>query len=244
MNPAVSRTRLLQLAAGRRRGTARSPAGRTRTAARAVARAALVRNRGRRYFGDRQLFASVSPGVAGRDTASVAFSLDRPATVQLEAVRTALRKRTTVWQTEQFFDVGYHRLWWRPSEEMPVGSYVMRLTVEDESGNRKTYGGTRPATASRSRTPVVRILGVEAAFEKRSYAPLEPAQLTITADAERITLQFLACGTEKEYTDRTDEMRGEWSARPSRTPGRGSGRRRRRSRSTSAIGPAASTPPS
>ena len=85
----------------------------------------------------------------------------------------------------------------------------MRLTVEDESGNQKTYGGRRPAMASRSTTPVVRILGVEAAFDKRSYAPLEPALLTITADAERITLQFLACGTEAEYTDRTDEMRGE-----------------------------------
>ena len=85
----------------------------------------------------------------------------------------------------------------------------MRLTVEDLEGNRKTYGGSRPAKASRSTTPVVRVLGVEAAFDKRSYAPLEPARLTITADAESITLQFLACGTETEYTVRTDEMRGD-----------------------------------
>jgi hypothetical protein len=209
MNPAVSRTRLLQLGLAAAGALLVSPRA-ALAQLRAPSLAGLsVRNRGPRYFGDRRLFASVSPGVAGRDTASVAFSLDRPATVRLEAVRTALRKRTTVWQTEQFFDVGYHRLWWRPSEETPVGSYVMRLTVEDESGNRRTYGGSRPATASRSTTPVVRILGVEAAFEKRSYAPLEPAQLTISADAARITLQFLACGTETEYTDRTDEMRGE-----------------------------------
>ena len=33
-----------------------------------------VRNAGKRYAGDRRLFASVSPGVAGRDTATVAFS--------------------------------------------------------------------------------------------------------------------------------------------------------------------------
>ena len=139
MSRAVSRTRLLQLAVAAGAALLVDP-----RAAPSLARLS-VRNRGRRYFGDRQLFASVSPGVAGRDTASVAFSLDRPATVQLEAVRTALRKRATVWQTEQFFDVGYHRLWWRPSEQTPVGSYVMRLTVEDESGNRKTYGGSRPA---------------------------------------------------------------------------------------------------
>jgi hypothetical protein len=53
------------------------------------------------------------------------------------------------------------------------------------------------------------VLGVEAAFEKRSYGPLEPARLTVHADCERLTLQFLACGTETEYTDRTDEMRGD-----------------------------------
>ena len=46
----------------------------------------------------------------------------------------------------------------------------------------------------------MRVLGVEAAFDKRSYAPLEPARLTITADAENVTLQFLAGGTETEYT--------------------------------------------
>ncbi len=209
MNSAVSRTRLLQLGLAAAGALLVSPrAALAQLRAPSLARLS-VRNRGKQYFGDRRLFASVSPGVAGRDTASVAFSLDRPATVRLEAVRTALRKRTTVWQTEQFFDVGYHRLWWRPNEKTAVGTYVMRLTVEDESGNRKTYGGSRPASASRSRTPVVRVLGVEAAFDKRSYAPLEPAQLTITADAERITLQFLACGTETEYTDRTDEMRGQ-----------------------------------
>ena len=39
--------------------------------------------------------------------------------------------------------------------------------------------------------------------------PLEPAKLTVTADCERLTVQFLACGTETEYTDRVDEMRGQ-----------------------------------
>jgi hypothetical protein len=54
----------------------------------------------------------------------------------------------------------------------------------------------------------VRILGVEAVFRKRSYAPLEPARLTVSADCDELTVQFLHCGTEPEYTDRTDEMRG------------------------------------
>ena len=117
MTPAVSRTRLLQLAVAACAALlVDSRAALAQLRAPSLARLS-VRNRGRQYFGDRRLFASVSPGVAGRDTASVAFSLDRPATVRLEAVRTALRKRTTVWQTEQFFEEGYHRLWWRPDEK-------------------------------------------------------------------------------------------------------------------------------
>ena len=136
-----------------------------------------VRNIGRRYSGDRRLFASVSPGVKGRDRASIRFALDRPATVRLEAVRTALRRRTTVWQTELRLQQGAHRIWWKPDEKVAVGTYVMRLTVDDGRGNRKSYGGTRPGAPERSIAPVVRVLGVEAAFEKRSYMPLEPAKL-------------------------------------------------------------------
>ena len=208
MNPAVSRTRLLQLALAATGALLVDPRA-ALASLRAPTLARLsVRNVGRRYAGDRRLFASVSPGVQGRDRASIRFMLDRPATVRLEAVRTALRRRTTVWddraatRSRRAADLVEAR------PEAPVGTYVMRLTVEDADGNARTYGGRRPATPARSTSPVVRVLGVEAAFDKRSYAPLEPAQLTVHADAERLTLEFLACGTESEYTDRTDEMRG------------------------------------
>ena len=208
MTSRLSRTRLLQLgglAFGALLVDPRAALARVRVPT--LSRLS-VRNVGRRYTGDRRLFASVSPGVRGRDRASIRFGLSRPATVRLEAVRTALRRRTTVWATEQRLEAGKQRIWWKPDPKLPVGTYVMRLTVLDEAGNQRIYGGRRPATASRSITPVVRVLGIEAAFEKRSYAPLEPAQLTISADAQRLSLQFLACGTELEYTDRTDEMRG------------------------------------
>ena len=208
MIPAVSRTRLLQLALAATGALLVDPRA-ALASLRAPTLARLsVRNVGRRYAGDRRLFASVSPGVQGRDRASIRFMLDRPATVRLEAVRTALRRRTTVWATEQQLEAGAQRIWWKPDAKLPVGTYVMRLTVEDADGNARTYGGRRPATPARSTSPVVRVLGIEAGFDKRSYAPLEPAQLTVHADAERLTLEFLACGTESEYTDRTDEMRG------------------------------------
>ena len=52
------------------------------------------------------------------------------------------------------------------------------------------------------------MLGVEAAFTKSSHAAGETMRLTITADAATLTIQFLHCGTEPEFTDRNDEMRG------------------------------------
>jgi hypothetical protein len=55
---------------------------------------------------------------------------------------------------------------------------------------------------------VVRVLGVEAGFDKRSYAAGEVARLMIAADAANLSIQLLACGSEPEYTDRSDEMRG------------------------------------
>jgi hypothetical protein len=97
---------------------------------------------------------------------------------------------------------------WRPKPDTRVGSYVLRLTLEDEHGARRVYGGTRPSRPERSRAAVVRVLGVEATFGKRSYVPLEPARLWVAADCDELTVQFLHCGTEPEYTDRTDEMRG------------------------------------
>jgi hypothetical protein len=206
---ALTRTRLLQLALATTGALLVDPrVALAQLRAPSLARLS-VRNAGRRYAGDRRLFASVSPGVAGRDTASVAFSLDRRATVRLDAVRSETRKRATVWGTQKRLGPGDHSLSWTPSEETPCGTYLMRLTVEDEDGKQRTYGVRRPVKASLSTAPVVRVLGVEAAFEKRSYAPGQPARLTVTADADRITLQFLACGTEAEYTERPDEMSGQ-----------------------------------
>ena len=208
MTPGVSRTRLLQLALAAAGALLVDPRA-ALAQLRAPSLAGLsVRNAGRKYLGDRRLFATVSPGVAGRDTASVAFSLERPATVRLDAIRSETRKRTSVWGIQKRLGPGDHSLSWKPSEKTPGGTYLMRLKVEDRDGNQRTYGALRPVQASRSTAPVVRVLGVEAAFEKRSYAPLAPARLTITADAGRITLQFLAVGTEAEYTERTDEMSG------------------------------------
>jgi len=81
--------------------------------------------------------------------------------------------------------------------------------VEPDGKARRVYGGARPAVPGQSRAPVVRVLGIEAACLRRSYAPGEVISLSVLADAQRLTLQALHCGPEAEYTDRADEMSGE-----------------------------------
>ena len=187
MSPPFSRTRFVQAAlalAGALLLDPKAALGRVR--APTLVRMS-VRNVGKRYPSDRRLFATVSPGVKGRDRASIRFALDRAATVRLDAVR-VLRGRTVVWSTEQRLPAGDNRIWWKPDPKLLVGSYVMRLTVQDEAGNGRVYGSRRPSRPSRAIAPVVRVLGVEAAFERRSYAPGEPVELTVTADCERLTL--------------------------------------------------------
>ena len=167
-----------------------------------------VRNAGHRYDGDRPLFATVSPGVAGRDTALVSFELKHDATVQLDVLRTALRQRTVVWTTRQKLLSGRQSLAWTPAPDTAAGTYVIRLTVESRTGERRVYGGQRPTVPGRSRAPVVRVLGIEASCARRSYAPGELIWLRILADARRLTMQVLHCGPEPEYSDRPDEMSG------------------------------------
>ena len=167
-------------------------------------------NAGRRYAGDRTLFATVSPGVPGRDTAAVSFSLNRPATVTLEAVRTAKRTTSIAWRTTARLSPGAHELTWTPDPAIQVGSYVMRLTIRHPSGQTTVLGGRRPTSVARQQAAVVRVLGVEAAFLHRSYAPGEPMELRIFADSPALTLQFLRCGAEDPNVsaDRNDELVG------------------------------------
>ena len=173
-----------------------------------------ARNVGRRYAGDRSLFATVSPGVPGRDAAAVRFALNRAATVKLEAVRTARRRTSIAWETEARFRPGQHELRWTPDAATPVGSYVMRLTIVRPGGSMTVLGGRRPASIARQLAPVVRVLGVEAAFLRRSYAPGEPMELRILADAAALTLQFLRCGAESQSSERNDELVGAQTGDP------------------------------
>ena len=209
MTARLTRSRLLGGLAGIVAGIALDPRGAV-AARRFAPRLTRVKvgNGGRPYAGDRSLLATVSPGVAGRDSAVVGFELFGSAHVTLDVIRTALRERTVVASVDGAFRAGAGELRWTPTLDTPVGTYVLRLTVESPGRAPRVYGGGRPLVAGRSQVPVVRILGIEAACDRRSYAPGDLIRLSVFSDALRLTLQILHSGPEAQYTDRNDSISG------------------------------------
>jgi hypothetical protein len=185
-------------------GPAKALAGETLSPSAALL---TVRGAAQRFKGDRPMYVTLAPGVDGRDTASVAFSLERRALVQLDAVRTGIRTADVTWTRSMTLGSGQHEIPWRPQPDTPVGSYVMRLTLSRD-GRRRVYGARRPATPERATAPVIHLVGIEAAFARRSYLPTEPMQLRILADTPSLALTFLRIGHGPDASLRDDEVTG------------------------------------
>ena len=211
----VTRRALLRLAAAGAFTLGLLPGGAGAATDRRVALRRIRIRSTKPFRGDRPLLATVSPGSPSRDRVKVFFRLDRPARVKVEAINTNTRRQRPVWRASARLPKGAHRFMWKPDRGTTPGSYVMRLTVED-NGDRVVYGGRRPRTMDFVRAPVVRILGVEAAFAARSYAPGQLARLRVSADTHRLSIQIFRAGGESVNTDRPDEMKGVAMAPPRR----------------------------
>ena len=172
-----------------------------------------VRGSALRFAGDRPMYVTIAPGVAGRDVATVLFALDRRALVELDAVLMGIGTGSVVWSRQATLGPGTHEIHWRPPRTVPVGSYVMRLTLS-KNGSRRVYGGKRPHTPERATAPVVHLLGIEAAFTRRSYVATEPMDLRIRADVPSFALTFLRVGHGPYLGMRSDDLTGLQMADP------------------------------
>jgi hypothetical protein len=128
--------------------------------------------------------------------------------VRLDVVKTRRTLSEPIWHDTWQLGPGSHRLVWEPDPALPPRTYVLRLTVTDRAGRRRVYGPARPYLPWLEQAPVVRILGVDAAFAARSYAPGQRADLVIRTDAASLGVQILASGPEHVPTWRNDEMNG------------------------------------
>ena len=212
MIPAVSRARLLQLALTAAGALRRRPAGGARTTARvAFTRQALGSQHRPAVPRRSPTLRKREPRRAGpRHRVRRVHALTAPGTVRLEAgPHGAAEAHDRLAHREGLRRGPPHAL--VAAEREDARRYLRDAAHRRGLGRQPEDAGREPPGEGLAvdHPGVVRVLGVEAAFDKRSYVPLEPARLTITADAESITLQFLACGTETEYTNRTDEMRGQ-----------------------------------
>jgi hypothetical protein len=161
------------------------------------------------YAGDHNLLTTLSTGeAADRRAAYVAFRLDRVAKVTLDVIKTRRKSQEIVWTQEARLLPGPHWLAWKPDPGMQARTYLLRLTVMDKRGRRRVYGPNRPYLWWLPRSPVVRLLGMEASFANRSYVPGQRAELRVTADTAAVTVEIFRCGLESEATYRNDEMKG------------------------------------
>jgi hypothetical protein len=175
--------------------------------------------------GDHRRLATVDPHRKGRRIAVLRFRLEQPATVKVQALRTAVRHDTEVWRTVRKLEPGEHRIVWRPGKSLPARTYLLRLTATN-AGGRTTVYGARPPRRRLFRGPVVRVLGVEAVWGRRSYAAGGRAALSVLASARTITIQFFRAGGEPIWTNRNDELVGSPVGEPGRYSWRGRSDRR------------------
>jgi len=147
------------------------------------------------FAGDRRLLTTVSPNGDGfRDMAVVSFTLDRAATVTMEAVRTDTIRigrpaEQIVWSRTAVLSPGAHRLVWRPPTSTSPRTYILRLTARDSLGRVRHYGDYEPSRHERVDAPVVRVQGIDAGFTRRSYAPGQLANLSLATDSNALRLQ-------------------------------------------------------
>ena len=87
------------------------------------------------------MFATIAPGVDGRDVAQVLFQLEAGHGCTSTRCGPGSGVAPFSWSREVTLPGGSHRVAWRPAGDTPVGSYVMRLTVE-ANGGRRVYGGS------------------------------------------------------------------------------------------------------
>jgi len=152
------------------------------------------------FAGDGPLLTTVSPNGDGvRDYLRISFVLTEAAHVTLNVQRTVAAP-TTVYTRTWGFRRGAHSIGWLPSEKVAARTYVLSLTTVDTAGNELTYGAPDARVGRYPRAPVVRVLGIDAAFTRQSYDPNRLSTLRIATDEPELTMQVFHAGPEHSVT--------------------------------------------
>jgi hypothetical protein len=181
-----------------------------------------VGNGGVPFAGDSRLLTTLSPGgYRGRNRATVRFRLPRPATVHLDVVdRNAPGEKSLVTEQQgttptaaldtesRHLGAGLHQLTWTPPPNQATGTYTLTLRATDRSGTRTLFGNRGPKAPHLPQGPIVRVIGLDAAFTQRSYLPGDQATLNLSADVPSVAVQISRAGPETIPTYSNSEMYG------------------------------------
>ena len=165
-------------------------------------------NRGRPFAGDGRMFTTISPNRDGvRDFARIRFRLEERSRVRFEVARTShvlepvLRRSAMLGAGEKVFT-------WYPRKTTGARTYLIRITVRDKAGNKRTYGSSNAINGRRVTAPVVRVLGLEAGFTRESYREGQVARLAVSTDAPWFRIQIARAGGEDAPTYDDTVMHG------------------------------------
>ena len=199
-----------------------------------------VTNGARPFAGDHPLLTTLFPaGPSGRRAVTGRFRLRRPANVQFDVLDrnapgslalateggVAGSSPKILVSEHHTFGRGLHKLVWEPDPSIPPATYSLVLSVTDFDGRRTTLGAATPAHRSLPAAPIARVMGLDAAFTRRSYAPAGQATLVLATDARAVTLQLIQSGPEatETYADNAvegvpvgDELTLDWGANADR----------------------------
>jgi hypothetical protein len=165
-------------------------------------------NGGQPFEGDGPLLTTISPAAEGpRGAARIAFTLSETSRVTLRVDRTDRRRRLISIDTVTV-GPGRHVLRWAPPATTAPRTYLLELTATDTAGNSRSYGAKTPYADRYLAAPVVRVLGIDAAFTRQSYAPGETALLRVATDAPSFTMRFFRAGDETRPSAVADELSG------------------------------------
>jgi hypothetical protein len=151
-----------------------------------------ISNGGHPFLGDTRQLATVSPNGDGlRDRALIRFHLDQAARIDLQVLATSTFGRTpaVIWHLRRALASGPHALTWKPKRGTADRTYLLRFVVRGEHGSR-VYGFERPRPGRPTSGLVVRILGVDVAFQQRGYLGGSQASASIATDARSVRVQF------------------------------------------------------
>ena len=86
---------------------------------------------------------------------------------------------------------------------LPTGHLHAAALVTGPTGKRTVYGTATPAHPHLPRAPIVRLLGIDAAFLQRATAPGDAMTMFVAADAHALTVQLFQSGPEPSRPTRT-----------------------------------------